>query len=50
MTKLANIDSISLDRVTGGLRGIPEIPPAFQNDMRIWMEAMGRRQMALPRR
>ena len=50
MTKLATLDSISLDSVTGGLRGIPEIPPAFQNDIRLWMEAMGRRQMTLPRR
>ena len=45
---MKTIDSLSLARVTGGIRGIPEIPPAFQNDMRLMMEALGRRQMHLP--
>jgi len=44
MTKLATIDSTLLGRVTGGA-GLG-LHPAFENDLRLWLEAQGRRQMA----
>jgi hypothetical protein len=44
MTKLLTINSTLLGRVTGG--AMPQrLHPAFENDLLLWLQAQGKRQM-----